>query len=248
MPVASQCIPVHPGASRCIPGIGHWTSVAIFYMHEVDVYVPPIRTLTVLCIYVYNCIYITVTVYSSFYHDIRVCVCVCFLFLSSFGPRSKPFRIRGTLAILSFRMLKFWCVEWSQFFLLVNLGSYPLWLNYWYVMIAYHIISSCHEDYSIIQSCGVSLQTEHMQRKGITIVAWVGWKFVFSVPKMPGDAAATKRWFAVWLAQKPKWKDGDANNHGAKMEGPTPHESIFLSPHGKASSSLVSVVRRGRGL
>ena len=35
-------------------------------------------------------------------------------------------------------------------------------------------ISSCHEDYSIIQSCCVSLQTEHMQRKGITIVAWVG--------------------------------------------------------------------------
>lgn len=143
--------PVHPGASRCIPGIGHWTSAAIFYMHEVDVYVPPIRTLTVLCIYVY----ITVTVYSSFYHDIRVCVCVCFLFLSSFGPRSKPFRIRGTLAILSFRMLKFWCVEWSHLFLLVNLGSYPLMIELLICddRISYHIIVPWGLFYNTIMLC-----------------------------------------------------------------------------------------------
>ena len=108
-PSASRCIPVHPGASRCIPvhpGIGHWTSAAIFYMKSMYTYHQYARSR--------YCVYITITVYSSFYHDIHVCV--CFLFLSSFGPRSKPFRIRGTLAILSFRMLKFWCVEWSHFF------------------------------------------------------------------------------------------------------------------------------------
>ena len=143
-----QCL-LHPSAFRCIPGIGHWTSAAIFYMHEVDVYVPPIRTLTVLCIYVY----ITVTVYSSFYHDIRVCV--CFLFLSSFGPRSKPFRIRGTLAILSFRMLKFWCVEWSHLFLLVNLGSYPLMIELLICddRISYHIIVPWGLFYNTIMLC-----------------------------------------------------------------------------------------------